>query len=501
MPQAVRWSNARDFQQVLARSAVEGKPVLLDLHSPSCSGCANHERSIYSDPDVVREITEHTLPVRVVTENPDADSTAVINRHIFIWSPTVQLLAPDATRYHEFNGAPRRTRLSVGYESVFHDTPGHLTTDLFQGQLLVARGKAALRGNRFAEAAKLLQSAMVRYSHDERTVADAKRWLTVARSGGSVENSFDGRSLVTVGPLARAVERFAHVVAKLPDSVLMRDWIGAPGSNGWEWYSDCLREVVLQAYQELCDFAVEAERERAVHGPAATDTHRILGQHRLSYREFQSLWVGVPDFLLDEFPLPFERSLRENLAHVVMAEWWAYRPVVLDSLERGRRGLAPQTIQATDTVAVHGEPLGSHETLSDLLAQYERFHLQNTRDYAAITDEDLRIRSAWWENGPVDLRFRLKRYVWHPRDHAVDIDKILDEAGHRRTATQRFASRLFSGLGIAEGALIGAEGLMDSRLRDLARTIDQRADEAERLSEIVAAEASARRARAASAGA
>jgi hypothetical protein len=497
MPQTVQWASAREFPEVLARSARVGKPVLLDLHSPTCSGCDNHDQTIYSDPSVVKEITAHTLPVRVITQNPDADATEVINRHIFIWSPTIQLLAPDATRYHEFNAAPRRTRLSVGYESVFHDTPGHLTADLFHAQLLVARGKAALRTNKHGEAAQLFQTTLDRYPRDERAVADAKRWLTVAKSGGAVEDSFDGRSLVTVGPLAQAVERFAQAVAKLPDSVLMRDWIGKPGAGGWQWYSDCLREVVLQAYQELCDFAVAAQRERAVHGPQATDTHRILAQHRFSYREFQSLWIGVPDFLLDEFPLPWERSLRENLAHVIMAEWWAYRPVVLHSLEQGRKGLDPEVVQAVDTVAAHGEPLGSHETLSDLLAQYERFHLRNTKDYSDITEDELAMVSAWWEKGGVDLRFRLKRYVWHPRDHAADIDKILDTAGHRRTNTQRFAARLFSGLGIAEGALIGAEGLLNDRLLSLAQTINERAEEAQRLSEIVTEEAAARAARAA----
>jgi hypothetical protein len=303
----------------------------------------------------------------------------------------------------------------------------------------------------------------------------------VARSGGTIPNSFDGQLLTTVSPLARAVERLAQVVAKLPDSVLMRDWIGNPGPGDWYWYSDCLREVVLQAYQELCDLGVEAERERVLHGPVQTSTHRLLAQHRFAYREFQSLFVGVPDSLLDETPLPWERSIRENLAHVILAEWWAYRPQILHALDRGRNGLDPEVMPATDTVAKHGEPVGTHETLGELLTRYERLHTQNTLDYSEITDDELRIRSAWWENGPVELRFRLKRYVWHPRDHAVTIEKILDALGHRRSATQRFATRLFSGLGTAEGPLIGAGDLLADRYLELASTIEERANEAEKL--------------------
>lgn len=481
MPQALQWYGPNDFSRLLSRSAEEGKPVLLDLHSPDCPGGRNHDATIYTDPVISKEIADHTLPVRVVTQNPDRTSTDIINNHIFIWSPTIQLLAPDATRFHEWNGAPRRTRLSVGYQTVFHDTPGHLTPELFHAQLLVARGKAALRTNNLREAAGLFTTVTQRYPKDTIAVTEAQRWLSVARSGGVIPDSFDGSTLTTSSPLSRAVERLAQVVAKLPDTVLMHDWVGRPGPGDWHWYSDCLREIVLQAYQELCDFAVEAERERAQHGPQQTSTHRLLAQHRFAYREFQSLFVGVPDAVLDETPLPWERSIRENLAHMILAEWWAYRPQILHALERGRQGLDPEVMPATDTVARHGEPVGSHETLGELLTRYERLHTQNTLDYSDITDDELRIRSAWWENGPVELRFRLKRYVWHPRDHAVTIDKILDALGHRRTATQRFASRLFSGLGTAEGPLIGADGLMAGRYAELTASLEERANEAEQL--------------------
>jgi hypothetical protein len=492
MPQALQWSGPSDYTRLLARSAEEGKPVLLDLHSPECSGCRNHDEAIYSNPEVAREIAAHTLPVRVPTTNPDQASTAVIDKHIFIWSPTIQLLAPDGTRYHEFNGAPRRTRLSVGYQTVFHDTPGFLSPDLFIAQLTVARGKAALRTGDYGTAMKLFESVKKRYPADKTAVADAERWLTVAKANGAIEDSFDGRAIVTITPLARAVERFAQATAQLPDSVLMRVWTGAAGSGGWEWYSDCLKEVVLQVYQELCDFGVDAERERAVNGPAQTTAHRILAQHRQAYREFQSLFIGVPDSLLDETPLREERSIRENLGHVIMAEWWAFRPLVTYALERARSGLDPEIKEATDAVAAHGEPPGSHETLAELLALYERLHLRNSQDFSDIADNELSVRSAWWENGPVDIRFRLKRFVWHPRDHTAYIDKILDTLGHRRTATHRFAARLFSGLGVAEAPLIGAgDVLLGGRYLELAQMIEERAVEAEHLVSAVREEVAA----------
>jgi len=477
----VHWATQNEFHDLLKRSELEGKPVLLDLHSDDCSGCSEHDRSVYTDSRVAQEIAEHTMPVRVQTTNPDRASTEIINNHIFIWSPTVQLLAPDATRYHEWNGAPRRTRLSVGYQTVFHDTPGHLDADSFLAQLRVGRGKAALRQAKYGEAIRLFDEVAATFPSQAVAVEEARRWRSVATNGGDIESTFDDRSGVTTTRLASAVERFAQVVAQVPDELLMQDWIGKEGPGDWKWYSDCLREVVLQGYQELCDLAVVVERERRKHGPELNDTYRLLGQHRFAYREFQSLFVGVPDSLLDVTPLRSERSIRENLAHVIMAEWWAYRPQILHALDRGRQGLSPEVVPATDTVAEHGEPMGTHENLHEMLALYERLHLQNTADYSGIREEELGIRSAWWELGPVELRFRLKRYIWHPRDHAVSIEKILDAAGHRRTANHRFAARLFAGLGTAEAALVGAEGFMSDEVNRLATALDERADEAKRL--------------------
>ena len=476
---AILWGDPTEYADALMRSVSEHKAVLLDLYSSDCEGYRRLEREVYSDPEVVAEVEKHTIPLRVPTTNPDRVSTEVINRHIFIWSPTVQLLAPDATRYHEWNGAPRRTRLSVGYKSVFHDTPGRLDKQTFLAQLKVGRGKAALRQKRHAEATRLFDE-VISSNFDEAAVTEAKRWRQVARAGGEIIDSFAvGNPLITTTPLAQAVERLVHTVAATADERLMEDWIGAPGKGDWRWYSDCLREIVLQAYQELSDLAIHIERDRRGAGERFSDTHQLLGQHRFAYREFQGLFVGVPDRLLDTTPLSSERSIRENLAHVIMAEWWAYRPQILNALERGRAGMPPEAAPAGDTVAEFGEPIGTHENLNEMLALYERLHLQNTEDYSGITDDELKIRSAWWELGPVEIRFRIKRYVWHPYDHAASIDKILDAAGHRRTATQRFASRLLSGLGTAEAALIGApDGVAAERINSLVADLSQRADEA-----------------------
>lgn len=479
----VRWGTQYDFSHALERSRQSGKPVLLDLYSPECGGYSRLEREVYSDAELAAEINSTTTPIRVNTTNPDRVATDIINNHIFIWSPTIQLLAPDATRYHEWNGAPRRTRLSVGYESVFHDTPGRLDKQSFLAQLRLGMGKTALRQQKHQQADVLLSEVARDFPSDEPAMAEVSRWRDVARRGGRVENSVTiDAPLITRTPLAQAVERLARVVAENPDDQLMADWVGKPGKGDWKWYSDCLREIALQSFQELCDLAVHVNRERRKLCEPVTDTHQILGQHRQAYRDFQSLFVGVPDALMDVTPLRSERSIRENLAHVIMAEWWAYRPQILNALHRGRAGLPPEVAPAVDTVERFGEPIGTHETLRELLATYERIHLQNAEDYTPITDDELQIRSAWWELGPVELRFRLKRYVWHPYDHAVSIDKILDAGGHKRTATHRFASRLMAGLGTAEAALVGAtDGLAGDRIGTMTTALNQRADEAAQL--------------------
>src|SRR5437868_6355312 len=69
-PISIAWANPDNYDLVLEESRQTGKPILLDLHLPSCGGCQGLERTVYSSPEVARAIQRSTIPLRVVMEEP-----------------------------------------------------------------------------------------------------------------------------------------------------------------------------------------------------------------------------------------------------------------------------------------------------------------------------------------------------------------------------------------------------------------------------------------------
>lgn len=193
----IPWLDRFDFESALQHSLVAHKPVLLDFHDSRCLCCARLERETYSDPAVINEITEHVIPVRVVTAEPDAVGAAIILCYLSISTPTVQLLSPEGTVYHWWRGAPRQTTVSArqyrtrpthGYRRVYHEASGYLTPPLFLAQLLIARGKEALKQQRFEDAAELFRDVLTKYFADAAACPEASYWLSIAESTGAARH-------------------------------------------------------------------------------------------------------------------------------------------------------------------------------------------------------------------------------------------------------------------------------------------------------------------------
>lgn len=181
----IDWLDQFAFEKVLRHSRQVGKPALLDLHDPTCAGCQQLELVTYSDPSVIAAIGEHVVPVRVVTQEPDSASRAIINRYISISTPTVQLLSPEGTIYHWWRGAPRHTRPARGYHGVYHEAIGDLSPARFLAQMSIGLGKVALTHGRFAEAAQLFKEVLTDYQGDHVTTAEAQYWQRIAVAKGS----------------------------------------------------------------------------------------------------------------------------------------------------------------------------------------------------------------------------------------------------------------------------------------------------------------------------
>ena len=93
---------------------------------------------------------------------------------------------------------------------------------------------------------------------------------------------------------------------------------------------------------------------------------------------------------------------------------------------------------------------------AELLCRFDSCHDQLIESLAEVSDEELCTPSIYWEDEPVDLRFRMYRFAWHLRSHIMQADKIRIGIGHHTTDTDRLARLLYSALGEAEGTLIGA---------------------------------------------
>jgi hypothetical protein len=276
--------------------------------------------------------------------------------------------------------------------------------------------------------------------------------------------------------LSRELCQFAAALLELRDAVLRQEWRGRPGDEGWQDYADDLSDVAFLVYQKLRAFTVEAHVDRLAVGPALTEAQRILAQHQLAYRDFHGVMAGVRDTELDLAPVEKKWSLRQNLCHVMLAECWSQGPQVVYALERHRAGREPAPRPIRDASAENTIPQ-DYGGLQDLLERFDQGHSVLIQGLAGLTDRELETTSAYWEDEPVDIRFRLYRFAWHLRGHIMQAEKIRSALGHRITDTDRLVRLLYSALGEAEGALIGAGERQHRLEKAVAGAIHSRVEE------------------------
>jgi thioredoxin-related protein len=64
----IKWISLAEAEKIFK---VENKTVLIDLYTDWCSWCKVMDKKTYSDPDVVRYINEHFLPVKLDAESKE----------------------------------------------------------------------------------------------------------------------------------------------------------------------------------------------------------------------------------------------------------------------------------------------------------------------------------------------------------------------------------------------------------------------------------------------
>jgi hypothetical protein len=131
---------------------------------------------------------------------------------------------------------------------------------------------------------------------------------------------------------------------------------------------------------------------------------------------------------------------------------------------------------ARDPLADHSAP-ADYGSVDELLSRFDCCHHDLVERLADISDDELNAPSLYWEEDPVDVRFRLYRFAWHIQSHIMQADKIRIAIGHQENDIDRLVRLVFSALGDAEGALIGAGESQVDFVKDVAGSINRRTQE------------------------
>lgn len=272
--------------------------------------------------------------------------------------------------------------------------------------------------------------------------------------------------------LSTTVERFAHVIAPMDEQALATV-LPIPGEADHRWvaYFDCTRDVVLAAYQELREMAVDIAMSRASTQPLTT-AQRILGQHQLAYRDLTGALTGIRDDELDVAPAEGEWPLRTVIEHMLRAEF-GFSLVIESALEqREAAELKPAQFGAEEAMQRSQGMIQFSGDLDSIRASFAEVHAHIQRAFVSLADSDLDLPTLWWEQRITPLRFRLQRFDAHLREHTVQIDKAILGIGHTVTEGERLARLLHRALGECEAAWIGAPDTASDRQQSVSTLID-----------------------------
>ena len=447
-----------------------------------------------NDPQLIGAVSGSVIPVWVEVENdkPDPRISELVGSHIFIMSPVLQLISSEGDIYHKFLGAPLHTRLDLGYCRVHHDVAGDIDAKEVLAQLSVGLAKQAMASHNYSVAESLLRKGLDTRDAESIAVREAEYWLPIAQARGQYPEDSLPETGIAQTPIAREVRRFCNTLIQVPDHELMVDWPGVQGEGGWAHYTDCLRELCLGIYQMLMDVATDAAQQRNAQGRGLSRAQMIVRDWQVAFRDLQASLIGLKGAEYDQqhlhqnYTLGKQRTIRNNIVHCVMAEFWAHAPAIRSTLEASR-----SNIERTDKVSPamlnwekYGPAPSNFGNLHSLLALWEQRHQQLVEEFSGISDAELDATRSWWEDSPVSIKFRMCRLGWHFHDHAAVVETICQRIGHERSETELLAKLLFNALGRAEGEMVGLSHEEQHALfANAAQQLKERSDELARVYE------------------
>ena len=464
----INWKNSDSFYNNEHQGS--GKPVLLFIHSDQLS-CCNELDSLLENINNQDSILENYFPIRVSSFNPSENDKKLINNHIFVASPVLQVLNHDGSRSHEFSYVPRQTRHSKGYSYTHNENDGVFNEDLVRSQLEIGLAKYHFLNKNQDKASDIAEKIITKNNNDPNAYNQAK--IIIDKKENDGYSSFLD-SKINYSELSNATTRLLNNLRNIEDRLVMKEWPYTDGDGDWKWYTDCVRELSFQIYQEL--ITTSNNIELAV-GPRRKNkkTHLILSNWHKNYRKLQSDFIGVPDEMLDIIALKHERSLRENIVHCILCEGSAHGLQILNTVNEKNN---PECIIDFEThQAQVGEVTADIGPAADLFSHYESVHTKMMNQLKYIKDSELDIKSKWWEPEAVTLKFRLDRLGWHLQDHICTHRKLLSKMNFKPNLVDTFSQVIFEGMAQVECSSLGFERQFKDELSSLIAMINKRADE------------------------
>ena len=246
-------------------------------------------------------------------------------------------------------------------------------------------------------------------------------------------------------PLARVVAHFCDRLARLPDTTDRLFDVG----RGTEFAE--LHTGAVEVHQHLLNFG---DATRVARQGSVTRTQRSLHELQRAYRGMQGLLIGVPDRLLDLHPPTRQRTLRDLLQLTVLSY-----SVHLPEMPKTQQLLVEDS--ATPAKSLYRPPCPG--SLSAMFERSERIH-QLLIEALCETPDQVRSASA---GRRANTQTRLDSLQWHLLKRQTELSALLKEIAHQRTPAMQMAHRIFSALGHAEGAMIGAEPQFENSWRPL----------------------------------
>ncbi len=263
------------------------------------------------------------------------------------------------------------------------------------------------------------------------------------------------------------MQAIALKLSQTSDTELGQPWL-------WEDYdSEGQRFMAFVAMRELGTLAAHIAAERLSLGNPPSMAQRILAQHRIAFRDLESLVLGIDDELGEREPAVGDWSVHEALEHIVTAEA-GFHVVCRFSAERARKGLELAKPENDDYDAMYGSEQEFMALMAvpflELWKTYARIHDKAVSDLIWLTDAEMSVSALYWESKAYPLEFRLGRFEDHLRQHTIQVDRTLDALGIKRSEGRLLARMLYNAMGNVEGALLGApETLAEQQVQVAAR--------------------------------